>query len=314
MPWRIVNWLIGRCLFLYLVIVLLLLGLVNRHVAHNNRMNFLKQSEVDVKAFALGAPTIDPAMLRMAIRYYRELLRFIPADGVIHGNMGFCYFYLKDYPRAWGEYQRALALEPQLWTLHWDSAMFLFQNGDVKEAAWIWEDYLSNQDAARKYFAALKDQLRVKKKEDVLYLVQRMEKRFAKDETETYIKLSESYFSLKQYDNAQAIAASGLKLFPGNRWLHYVTGLLDFSTGHLATAASHFAEAIAGNPSDINAYYYHGLCMHGLGDSRQQALDFLQVSKLRAHGVQPLPMPKDSARLHFNTELFFLRYHLNRGK
>ena len=313
MTWRRINWLIGRSLFLYLVLALLLFGLVNRRAVHNNRMNFLKQSEIDVKAFALGAPAVDPAMLRMAVRYYRELLRFIPADGLIHGNLGFCYFYLKDYSRAWEEYQRALALEPQLWTLRWDEAMFLFQNGNVKEAARIWEDYLDNQDTVREYFKALKDQLRMKRK-DVLYLVERMEKRFAEDETETYIKLSEAYFFLKQYDKAKAIAEGGLKLFPGNRWLHYLAGLSDFSTQHFAMAAGHFAEAIAGNPSDINAYYYHGLCAHGLGDEERQGLDFLRVSELRAQGIEPLPMPKDSARLHLNTELFFLRYHVTGRK
>lgn len=254
MPWRRINWLIGRSFFLYLILALLLFGLVNRRAAHNNRMNFLKQSEIDVKAFALGAPDINPAMLRMAARYYQELLRLLPSDGAIHGNLGFCYFYLKDYPRAREEYRRALALEPQLWTLHWDSAMFLFQSGNVKEAARILENYLDHQDTVREYFKALKGQLRIKK-EDVLYLVERMEKRFAEDETETYIKLSEAYFFLKQYDKAKAIAERGLKLFPGNRWLYYVAG-----------------------------------------------------------GVPPSLMPKDSPRLHLNTELFFLRYHLNGRK
>ncbi len=137
--------LLSRCFFIYLILGSVVFALINKDVLITTRINFLMQSEVDVKAFAVGGGDIDPQILRMAIRYYRELSYFLPKDGIVQGNMGFCYFYLKDYRQSLESYQRAIEMEPHIGALQWDAAMVLFQSGKTQEAINAWERYLPNQ-------------------------------------------------------------------------------------------------------------------------------------------------------------------------
>ena len=207
-------------------------GLINSKTALMNRMNFLMEGELAAKAFEQGAEGIDPTMLTMAVRYYRTLLQLFPEEAVIYGNLGFCYFYLGDYSRAWEAYQHAVILEPQLSTLRWDMAMILFQRGEFKKAAVLWEEYLGQREGFKGYLEAYRKQLKRMNRKDAFSLIQQAERRFAEDEIKTYIKLAESYFLLKEYDKAKNAELHGglreiktVSFLKGNVRLHLNTEL-----------------------------------------------------------------------------------------
>lgn len=299
-----------RVFILYIFVGSAIYGLVDYNKLVVGYVNFLMQSEVDVKDFSLGKTPLNSNALKMAVRYYQQLLKFVPDDGILRGNLGFCYYYLGNYSRALEEYRRAVEVGSPVEPLQWDVALILFQMGKVKDSAQIWERYLNNSNVVRNYFASLKVQLRLIKKEGAFVFVDRMEERFKSDEKETYIKLSESYYLLKQYSAANDVAVAGLKRFPNDRWLHYVLGLSHFAQGHFLQAAEHFNQVIANNPQDMSAYYYHAVCMEKLGFSRARLNDLMHLAQLRSQGIVPLLFPKNDVKLHFNTEILMIRYYL----
>ncbi len=307
---KLVEWTLGRCLFLYMLLIGASLVLIDRHTVLNNRMNFLLQNEASVKAFSVGRVPIDYSAFKMAVRYYTELRRFAPRDGLLCGNQGFCYYHLGQKQQALEMYQKALMLEPTCGPLQLDLATMFFEIGWQEKAAVIWSNYLENKESIKRYCEALRGQLRLIKREDVLFLIDDMEKSFVVDERETYIKLSEAYFLLQKYSLAAETALAGLKRFPQNRWLNFVAGFSRYKESRWTEAAGYFSEAIKSEPHDINSYYYRSLCMQSLGEPQKFLQDLSHVKQLHARGVSPFPFPKGDAALHFDTEVLFIRYHL----
>lgn len=295
---------------MYLLVAAGLSVFVNRDAVLTNRINFLKQFETDLRDFANGRPAIAPAHLRMAARYYREFLRYAPKNGLLYANLGFCHYYLKDTARAIENYQKAQQLAPMVSTIPWDLALIYFEQGDLAAAARIWENHLINQRPMKQYLDYLRQELKARQWNDSLLQLKLVEMRFLRDEQETYIKLSESYYFLQQYPQAKSAALRGLQLYPDDRWLNYMAGMADHMLGEYESAAGYFEQVVKRYHTDINAWYYHGLSMRKAGRPPVAQWDFLKVQELRDAGVEPLPMPKPDVRLRLNAELLAIEYRL----
>jgi len=262
-----------RCFILYLCAGVILSLFVDSSIARLNRLNHLKQVEHSVKSFELGLIPFNAEEFRWAARYYRELLKFFPPSDLVYGNLGFCYYYLGDYERAIRAYQQAIALESHLYLYYLDMGLILFQVGEVKNAASLFDTSLNLLPATVAFYETLAEKLPAKNK-NMMTLVGLLKKRAEEDAMRIY----------------------------------YYLGLTNFLDGNYPLAAGHFNKAIILNPKDISAYYYRGLTMEKLGNKQQQSHDFQRVSFLKSQGVEEREYRTENLRLHLNTELVVLRY------
>lgn len=300
----------GRCWLLYAGLMLTTAALFNCDKALTQRMNFLKQGEADVFEYSAGNAVFNRGAFIMAARYYTELLKYHPRDGVIYGNRGFCEYYLGGEFQAVSDYQKAVTMEPGLGSLQWDLALIYFRQGHIREASRIWERYMNNFPAMRKYYGQLKDRLNAQKNIAAAFKLELLLRKMEQDERLTHIKLGESYFLLNDFVRSGAITLAGHKKFPSDRRLDYIAGLSLFKQRNFRQAAFFFEEAIRIDPNDMMSYYYHGLCMDQLGQHQEFLRDVLRLNSLRKQGVVPLPFPENSELLHLNTELLMVKYQL----
>lgn len=271
--WDVGRFVVQRCWVLYLIAGVILFFFVDSSVARLNRLNHLKQVEHQIKSFEQGLAPLNTEELRWAVRYYRELLRFFPPSDLIYGNLGFCYYYLKDYAKALEAYQKAVSLEPHVYFYYWDMGVISFQVGDMKTALSFFETSLKLMPATVVYYERLTERLPEKNK----YMV-----------------------SLVEYLKNRAVA--------DEERVYYYGGLANFLLGDYQQAVVYFSKAIVLDPNDISAYYYRGLSLEKLGHEQQKRQDFQKVSYLKSRGIEEGRDLTDDFRPHLNTELVVLRY------
>lgn len=306
---RLFKSILCRMGVIYVLLALVWCGLAQREAFMTNRMNFLKQYEWDGKLFATGeTSSVDSASLRMLKRYYEGLLKDSPQSGIVRGNLGFCYFYLKEYKKALEEYQKAVVLEPEFIPLQWDLGFVFFKGGDFGRAIKIWENYLLSQEQMLQNFESFETQAKESNKKEFLILIYQAKKDFRDREKETYIKLSESYRMIKDFPRAKAVALSGLRNYPRDRWLVHQVGIASFAMGHIPEAADYFRQAIDLDPQDIDSLYYYALCMKAANNRLEEIKSLNRIKQLQAKGVQPPAEIKDDIRLRLNTEWMYLKY------
>lgn len=271
------RFIVQRCFVLYLCAGVILFLTIDSSVAQLNRLNHLKQFEHSVKSFEQGLTPFDVEEFRWTARYYKELLKFFSPNDLIYGNLGFCYFYLKDYTKAMEAYLAAIDLEQYFYVYYFDVGLIFLQSGDIKNALAFFDTALKLLPKTTAYYETLAERLPDKHK-NMMGLTGLLKKRAGEDEAITY----------------------------------YYLGLVNFRLGDYPSAARHLNKAIELNPADISAYYHRGLVMEKLGNTKQHQFDFQKVKYLKSNGVEESPDRTKEFRPHLNTELVTLRYLIDR--
>jgi len=139
-------------------------------IAYLNYLNQIKYAEYPLELFLNGRhdPTEDE--WRWGLRYYKELLRYAPETSLFYGDMGFCYYYLKDYPRALKAYQKAVSLEPRFYPHYWDLGMICFQLKRYKESIDYFTNALAVIPVTIQYYFKIGENITPAAKEDMAHL------------------------------------------------------------------------------------------------------------------------------------------------
>ncbi len=79
-----------------------------------------------------GSAALSHSSSQKILRYLKVLSMALPKDGHIQAMLGFCYYHLKDYPKALHYYKRAADLSPAVFWYHYGVAtVYLLMNNAV---------------------------------------------------------------------------------------------------------------------------------------------------------------------------------------
>jgi tetratricopeptide (TPR) repeat protein len=247
----------------------LLFFLVDPSKAYLNRINFWNV-ETDLERFSNDEAVFDRTPLQIGLRYYKELLVMMPSSAPAWGNLGFCYYYLENFPKAMEVYQKALEQEP-LYTLYLDVGMMFFQSQEFPKAVDFFQLSLKNLPQTVAHYVQLQQKLIAGGKMESAALTFSLIQEAREDEERIYQFLARSYFHLEEY--ARAIV-----------WLN---------------------RAIERNPQDAENYYDRALCWQKMHRLESFQADMERTTVLRHENSF---INKRKYKLHFHSELLKLRY------
>jgi tetratricopeptide (TPR) repeat protein len=293
---------------IYLLVVGILVFSVNREQAHKNRLNYLKVGIEDyLLEFQSGSKSPDPQIFHRAVRYYKALIHLSPENAVYYGNLGFCYFQLGQMAKAIRAYDRAIILEPKLYTLHWDLGMIHYAIHDHKRAAenfitslaLIPQSLISYQKLADSFKSPVNG-------EDGEMMIQRMRRQAQADEEKGLHYVAQTYFQLSMYPSMFETVRHGLNKFPNDVMFQYDLALALWARENPQKAEKILTEVIAREPDFYDAYIY--LRRIKLVQNKVEAamLDSRKILELKKRG---LPV-KEKFPLHLNREWTFLRHQV----
>ncbi len=170
-----------RTILLYIFVAIVIIFSFNKQAANINHLNYLKDIEGYLEDLSLGQAGVDRVKIKEGARYYRQLLKVMPANAYAYGNLGFCSFYLGDYKEAIAFYQKAIALDPGQYTFYADvgDICFLTKNFQVAVSflnnslglipdseTYYWRVAKSLKEAGKENFAAQFVRLAMRAKQD----------------------------------------------------------------------------------------------------------------------------------------------------
>jgi len=144
----------------YFILALLFAVLVDRKGATLSHLNFLKGIESRLFDLKIKSETPSTLELKEGVHFYHKMARIMPEDGVLRGNIGYCYFYLKDYKSALSYYEKAVRLAPALYTVYSDLGTVYLVLGDKAQAQIHFQKALSLLPLMKTYYKMLSERLK----------------------------------------------------------------------------------------------------------------------------------------------------------
>ena len=220
----------------------------------------LKNIEIYLYNYIVGQESFDPESFRQAVRYYQEFLIKNRNNPTGYGNLGFCYFYLKDYKRAIESYQKAVQYNPNYYTYNWDVGMIYFYLKNYEKATAYLQKAVDQIPPTIAYYVKLGEKLQSRGKTEKEQLPYVFIQQAEDDENRAYELLIQCYLYVKEYSVMREIAVLGLRSHPTNQKLLYYAGLANVMMKKYNAAILYFDQLLALNPDYLQAYYYRGVC------------------------------------------------------
>jgi len=302
---------LNRGLFLYLILGCILYLSIDFHEAYLNRINVVKDIEYDFEKFVKDGQPLSRHQLLWGIRYYKKLQTYAPDNSLYIANEGFCYYYLDELDKAVSAYKRAIALEPRLYTYHWDLAMIYLAQNEIHLAIDSFLQALENIPITVQYYFTTVEKLSQITTDDFSALLYVMNQRAQEDEETALLKVIDIYFRSQDYQKVIELGARGLEVQPQNPKVHYVMGLAFLNLAMYERAVHFLNKAIEMNFTNVaDAYYFRSVAQKALGNIRQSQLDALKSRSSRSQDAHNETLiDNQNTRLHLNIELRILRSH-----
>lgn len=297
-----------RCFWLYLVIAVILLGMIDKDRVCLNRLNVLKDSEYDLEMFSQGRGKLNENTLRWAVRYYSALRKYAPEISLYYGDLGFCYFYLGQDDQAIKAYQKAIELEPQLYMYHYDLGMIYQRLGRLDKAVDCLFSALAHINRSVQYFSKTAEFLQKYNGQDFSAVAANLIERAHTDEENILLRLTEILTGLKDYARLATVAEQGLQTQSKSYKLYYRAGWAEYMLGHYDRAVAYLTKSIELDPRFPDARYYRGLVLKKAGQTAAGNADLMQAKSLQNEGYHDAHDDND-IKLHLNIELRILRQH-----
>ena len=305
---RLFSFVFARTWFLYVLMGAALGFVFNRSQAVDDVLNESRPSGNYVYEFSYGFKQFDEDEFRRAAGYYKILISSGPPVPLVYANLGFCYFYLHDIPKAVDVYSKAIALDPNIYAFYFDLGYMTMLEGKYTIAAQLFqksrillpgsrEEFLKKFHISPKYF----DQPALA--EDSLFI-----KRIAEDMQMIYVHLSFIYLQLKEYGQALAVAVDGIRLYPSDPQLYYYAGQASFNAGLLKEAMVFFSQAISLAPDYAQAYSSRAQIMLMMGKKELYQQDTANSQSARQRGGWKRAQRSVDLHHWHDTILFFQLY------
>ena len=273
-PGKIIEELIKRTAAFYILAAIFLGVFVNVNLARANYLNSFRESEDYLQRFADGKQGFDERKFKDCVFYYQKLAKFLPLyKALAYGNLGFCYFYLNDFAKSIEYYKKAVKDEPGLYTLYLDLSEICLKLNDFKSAAKLLYNCLLMIPTTEDSYGELAKSLTQKGRNDLSLQVQGLILSAKEDYAEANDRLGYVFYVSKNYNDA----------------------------------LSYFKEAIALNPENIQAYYYHYLCLRALGKKEEYARDAQMILIMKKKYKIDNSQNQRAIKLHLNIKLMKLQ-------
>ncbi|MFA5260414.1 MAG: tetratricopeptide repeat protein [Candidatus Omnitrophota bacterium] len=289
---------------------------VDREQALMNCINYEKNVvEPYLMRFETRKAAYDARMFRLAVHYYSWLTRLSPESALLHGSLGFCHYYQKEYDQALASYDHAIQFDPLNYSLCWDQGMILYEKGQYSEAVKRFNKSLRLMGELMPSIMAAESVLNANGETTLSQLLQRVISRARYDEERLLYALVKCYYQLGQYPFVKRVAMMGLENYPQSPGFLYYAALAHYLNKDYVQAAQYFSKTILSDSENMEAYYYRGLCWKELGQEQSAARDYAIMTFMREKGMQPKKYYAEELRLHLNQDLmlFIMNYHKKNG-
>jgi Flp pilus assembly protein TadD len=258
---------------------------------------------------------------RAAIRDYKELLKFHPADVEARVNLGAALAQVGDFDGAIQQYKQALSLMPAAYQMpvRLNLALAYYKKGDLQSALPEFEALHHAQVQDRRIAVLLGDtQIKLGRPADALEMLAPLEAANQRDPDFEYVlglamiragKLREgaqrmenaggishsgdaylfagsALMQLNEFEQARHDLEVALQLNPKLPGLYTLVGMARDQTGDAKAAELAFREALKENPNDFQANLYLGTILYKRRDL-EEARPFLEEA-LRLSPSSPL--------------------------
>jgi len=311
---KIIMFLAQRALLAFIVLGSVLFLTIDKEKLAGNLLAYTKDYGEYAYLYAYGQKEWDADAMHKSRLYYHSLLSFVPSPALVYGNLGFCDFHLGEMGKAVDHYQKAVQLEPRLYSFYYDL-------GVISQMA-------QNPDGAAALFTRSLELL-PQKPQDFLKLLgtpvnspmagvgaelQQLWQRAQYDREQIYRLLADIYSQAQDYPNAQRIALEGVAAFPANAELFYSAGLASYHLKQYARAVELLTAAVRLDPHYAEAYYYRAQSYKEFGQTLNMQKD-IQMA-MEARGKPRKPVKEDFSQLHVYRDAgtFFKLYGLRRPK
>ncbi len=297
----------NHCGWLYIVIVIGLMFLIDHHQAYLNRMNVLKDVEYHLQEFLDNDKPLDRDTLRWALRYYQGLQRYARDNSLYYGDLGFCYYYLGNDEAAIRSYQAAIDLEPRFYMYHYDLGLIYYHQGKAQKALDSFLTALNYINDSVTYFVQIVEVFQQYQGDELNFVAMALIQRAEKDERNLILRLTDIYSRSGEYNRVLSLASQGLRTQKKSWELYAKAGQAAYMLGQYQEALGYLTKAITLEPHALDAYYYRGLSFRKIGRQQAAASDLLRLEQLRKEGITPPQPGWKHDKLHLNIELRVLR-------
>lgn len=260
-------------------------------------LNSLIPNSFDYLVNLSAQEEVDANKVREYVRYYNQVVDFIPKQAGAYGILGFCYYYLGEYEKAFYAYQKAIALNPAFFWFHYNLGLIYFNTGQYAEAVKAFQkatqtraDFTLMTMSSSKVYIQLR--LLVEGFEDAALpnLQQAYQNSFK--------LLILSYYQLNDFPSVIATATYAIdnKLDEQGVFSYYA-GLAAYKMRRYKEAVFSFQECLKKNPRNKDALYSLGLTLKALGKIAQSQ-SILQQAKMLEQESSENMLSKDDVKLH----------------
>ncbi len=261
------------------------------------RLNYLYDPDNILGKFAQNQISLTPDQFKERLMESRETVRYLPYKALAYGNLGFCYFYAKDVPRAIHAYRRAIAEEPNWYHLYFDLALIYYDRRDYIQAAKFLEQSLSIIPKTRGLFREVTLFLNQNQNPFFIEMVQYLN-RIDQDEPTLWLILGETYYHQKRIQEFLKISQEGSRLFPGQARFRFHLAIGYFLLEKWADAKVSIDAAIAQYPGQSEFYSLRGMIQQKL-TGENSIEDFQKAFILSGQGKHSTAFFPTPPRLHY---------------
>ncbi len=299
---------LGRSWILYLGFGFIMLTFVDHDYLMSERLNYLQDQERYLERFSSGQAPYQGKKLLQAVKYYREVIRYLGYKSLAYGNLAFCYFHLHNFPEVIKNYKKAIELDGRWYSFYYDLGVLCLAQGDFKNAASFLENGLSLILVNQKFFQQLAENAFLNGDKVLTGEFLGLAEQAQKDEIKTLVHLGVVYYQIKDYLRMKMMTQRALKKFPDSAELYFNSGLAHYALKEYRQALDDLNKAITIKDDSVPYYYYRGLCLRELGEESYKN-DFLRVLERTRGGQEALSIFPDIAPLHFYKEGRFFKLY-----
>lgn len=131
-----------RPITLYLLAALVLGLICDQQKANVRRLNNIAQWSNYPILFSTGQESSSELSFWRSIRYFQILTKVMPKSGRGEEMIGYCFFYLKDYPKAEKYFTLSQKKHPEYFWLAYDLGAVAYARGNLKLAEKLFRQIL----------------------------------------------------------------------------------------------------------------------------------------------------------------------------
>ncbi len=132
---KIFPWLASRTFWIYIIIFLLLVTVVDQDKMKTRVLNFLTQPIDYLIYYSEGQEPFNRQAFDEYIHYYQTFAEYLPDTAAAYGMLGFCSYQIGKEEEAVNYYKRAVELQPDFFWFNFDLGLIYLNQNKFREAA-----------------------------------------------------------------------------------------------------------------------------------------------------------------------------------